>query len=724
MEAGEAKKNKDESGAVKFSDIGENSSEAEVEKFKYLGATLTNINDTQEEIKHRISMGNACYYSVEKLLSSSLLSKNLKVRIYKTVILPVVLYGCETWTLTLREEHRLRVSENKVLRKIFGAKRDEVTGEWRKLHNTELHTLYSSPDIISNIKSRRLRWAGHVARMGESRNAYRVLVGRPEGKRPLGRPRRRWEDNIKMDLREVGYGDREWINFAQDRDQWRAYVRAAMNHRKRKTSPADDRLIVRKSKLYPRLTAVNLTHELIATTGANIHVTTVRRRLLEAGRRARKPIKKQLLAPVMCKKRLMWAKLHQHWTVNDWKNVLFSDESHFEVHGHRVSYVRKGSEKVTAAHLQQAPKYPPKVMCWGCFTHEGPGALIPIKGMMNSDKYIHLLETRIVPQLQKSFPDGRCVFQQDLAPCHTFRKTTEFFNKKNIPWPGNSPENLWSICKRRMQKMDCSTKVKMISALIGEMKNICGKLVESMPNRLRAVIRNKRQIAAECHIGLATVNSIIKRYRETGSITPQKKGNCGRKRKTSPADDRLIVRKSKLNPRLTAVDLACKLMATTGANIHVTTVRRRLLEAGRRARPGALIPIKGMMNSDKYIHLLETRIVPQLQKSFLDGRGVFQQDLAPCHTSRKTTEFFNKKNIQVLPWPGNSPDINPIENLWSICKRRMQKMDCSTKEKMISALIGVWFRDEEMKNICGKLVESMPNRLRAVIRNKGGHIDY
>ncbi|KAJ4429626.1 hypothetical protein ANN_21827 [Periplaneta americana] len=187
-------------GNIKIGDL----SFEEVEKFKYLGATVTNINNTREEIKRRINMGNACYYSVEKLLSSSLLSKNLKVRIYKTVILPVVLYGCETWTLTLREEHRLRVFENKVLRKIFGAKRDEVTGEWRKLHNTELHALYSSPDIIRNLKSRRLRWAGHVARMGESRNAYRVLVGRPRGKRPLGRPRRRWEDNIKMDLREVG----------------------------------------------------------------------------------------------------------------------------------------------------------------------------------------------------------------------------------------------------------------------------------------------------------------------------------------------------------------------------------------------------------------------------------------------------------------------------------------------------------------------------------------
>ena len=115
----------------------------------------------------------------------------MKVNTYKTIILPVVLYGCETWSLTLREEHRLWVLEIKVLRKLFGAKRDEITGEWRKLHNAELHALYSSPNIIRNLKSRRLRWAGHVARMEQFRNAYRVLVGKPEGNRPLGRPRRR-----------------------------------------------------------------------------------------------------------------------------------------------------------------------------------------------------------------------------------------------------------------------------------------------------------------------------------------------------------------------------------------------------------------------------------------------------------------------------------------------------------------------------------------------------
>jgi hypothetical protein len=125
------------------------------------------------------------------LLSSRLLSRSVKVKTHKTIILPVVLYGCETWSLTLREEHRLRVFENRVLRRIFGPKRDEVTGEWRKLHNEELHILYSSPNIIRQIKSRRMRWAGHVARMVEERKVYKVLVGKPEGNRPLGRPRRR-----------------------------------------------------------------------------------------------------------------------------------------------------------------------------------------------------------------------------------------------------------------------------------------------------------------------------------------------------------------------------------------------------------------------------------------------------------------------------------------------------------------------------------------------------
>jgi hypothetical protein len=157
------------------------------------------------------------------------LSGNVKIKMYRTIILPAVLYGCETWSLTLSGEHRLRVFENRVLRGIFGPKWEEVTGEWRKLHNRELHNLYSSPDIIRQIKSRRMRWAGHVARMGEGRNMYRVLVRKPEGKGPLERPRRRWEDGIKMDLSEIGWGVVEWIHLAQDRDRWRAVVNAVMN---------------------------------------------------------------------------------------------------------------------------------------------------------------------------------------------------------------------------------------------------------------------------------------------------------------------------------------------------------------------------------------------------------------------------------------------------------------------------------------------------------------
>jgi hypothetical protein len=172
-------------------------------EFKYLGTILTNQNDIHDEIKSKVNSGNVCYYSVQNLSSSRLISKSLKIKIYKSVILSVVLYGCETWSLTLGDEHRLRSFENRVMRRIFGPKREE-DGSWRKLHNDELHSLYSSPNIVRVIKSRKLRWAGHVVRMGKGRGVYRVLVGKSEGKIPRGRARRRWEDNIKPDLREIG----------------------------------------------------------------------------------------------------------------------------------------------------------------------------------------------------------------------------------------------------------------------------------------------------------------------------------------------------------------------------------------------------------------------------------------------------------------------------------------------------------------------------------------
>jgi hypothetical protein len=138
--------------------------------------------------------------------------------------------GLETWSLTVREEHKLRVFENKVLR-IFGPKRDRLTGGWRKLHNEDLHNLYSSPSIITIIKSRRMSWAGHVARMGEEKDVHRLLVGKLEGKKPLGRPRPRWIDNIKMDLLEIGLNVVDWIGLAQDRYRWRALLNSLMNLR-------------------------------------------------------------------------------------------------------------------------------------------------------------------------------------------------------------------------------------------------------------------------------------------------------------------------------------------------------------------------------------------------------------------------------------------------------------------------------------------------------------
>jgi len=206
----------------------DNSSFERVEQFKYLGTILTNQNSILEEIKNRLQSGNSCYHLVQNLLPYRLLSKNFNIKIYRTIILPVVLYGCETWSLTPREERRLRVFENRVMRRIFGLKGDEVTGEWRKLHNEELNDLCCSPYIIWVIKSRRMRCAGHVAGTGSGRGVYRILVGKAEGKRPVGRSRCRWEDNIKMDLQEVECGGMDWIDIAQDRDRWRALVDVVM----------------------------------------------------------------------------------------------------------------------------------------------------------------------------------------------------------------------------------------------------------------------------------------------------------------------------------------------------------------------------------------------------------------------------------------------------------------------------------------------------------------
>jgi hypothetical protein len=141
----------------------------------------------------------------------------------------VVLYGCETWSLILKEEHKLNVFENSVLRRIFGPKRSGVRGGWGKLHNEELHDLYSSPSTIRIIKSRRMRWAGHVARMGENEERVERISRNTRRKDPLIRQRRKWIDNIKMDLLETELGGVNWIAVAQDWYSWRALVNGAMN---------------------------------------------------------------------------------------------------------------------------------------------------------------------------------------------------------------------------------------------------------------------------------------------------------------------------------------------------------------------------------------------------------------------------------------------------------------------------------------------------------------
>jgi hypothetical protein len=157
----------------------------------------------QEEIKRRLNSGNACYHSAQKLLSSHLLLMSSKIRINKTIVLPVLLNGPETWPLTLKEEHRLRVFGNSVVRGIFGPKRDEAMGRWRKLHDENMQ-------------------------MRERKTTYMLLIG-PEGKRPLGRQRHKWMDNIKIYLVEIGQSGVGWIGLTQDRYKWRALVNTVVN---------------------------------------------------------------------------------------------------------------------------------------------------------------------------------------------------------------------------------------------------------------------------------------------------------------------------------------------------------------------------------------------------------------------------------------------------------------------------------------------------------------
>ena len=140
--------------------------------------------------------------------------------------------------------------------------------------------------------------------------------------------------------------------------------------------------------------------------------------------------------------------------------------------------------------------------------------------------------------------------------------------------------------------------------------------------------------------------------------------------------------------------------------------------------PGRLVIIEGMMNSDQCKAALQSHLLPVLERDFADGDCIFQQDLAPCHTSKKMRTFFEEKDITIIDWPGNSPDLNPIENLWAIIERRIEKTDCSTAQKLISAIIRTWYHIDEVVKICSTLVDSMPKRMKMLIKAKSGHVSY
>ena len=211
-------------------DVGELMLEV-VESFKYLGSTLTSDNNMMEEVLLRVSAASKCSWALKGIIGSKALSRTTRVQAYATLIRPIATYACETWSLTKEMERVLLVFEHRILRRILGPVRDADTGEWRIRHNVELRELTRLCPITSFIRAQRLRWAGHVARLPDDSLVKRVCMGRPLGRRPPGRPRLRWEDNVRSDLALLGVGDPgAWHQHAQDRRRWRQLVMAAKDH--------------------------------------------------------------------------------------------------------------------------------------------------------------------------------------------------------------------------------------------------------------------------------------------------------------------------------------------------------------------------------------------------------------------------------------------------------------------------------------------------------------
>lgn len=196
----------------------------ECNEFKYLGSVVTWDNDCSKDIKARISAGNRCYYALGKVMRTRYISKQTKLLIYKTIIKPIVVYGCESWTMTEQQQQQLRRWERKILRKIYGPVKEQ--NNWRIRSNLELEQVYKEPNIVTSIKIRRLEWVGHLIRMEDERMAKMIFTGTLEGKRDRGRPRLRWLDCIEEDLRKVGI--RRWRKRAEDRSDWAIVLKEAL----------------------------------------------------------------------------------------------------------------------------------------------------------------------------------------------------------------------------------------------------------------------------------------------------------------------------------------------------------------------------------------------------------------------------------------------------------------------------------------------------------------
>lgn len=275
--------------------------------------------------------------------------------------------------------------------------------------------------------------------------------------------------------------------------------------RKVKASQEAIQMLIAESERHPRNTSSELRNYL-ASLGIQVTSRTVRGYLLKAGRRARRPIKKQLLTEEMKRKRLAWAETYKEWTKEDWRKVLFSDESHFLVQGQHSQYVRRSkNEEIREEHMNQFVKNPQKRMFWGSFSYTGVGSLHPIEGIMNADKFMQVINNKVQQDMEDAFPNNDGIFQQDLAPCHRANKVKQLFSEKGIrllDWPGNSPdlnpiENLWAIVKLEAQKKDCTTLEKMTLAIIDiwfhepKIMQHCSKLVDSMPKRVKEVIQKR-----------------------------------------------------------------------------------------------------------------------------------------------------------------------------------------------------------------------------------------